>query len=233
MNIKIMNKKPTTSDEEIRLHMDFDGLLKKKALLTSSRTIAIRWSLLAAGVAVVSFCTWLVWPSDTTTVVPAGLPAHNPSVSNPANPEKKPGQHALRETKAEKKNKNESVSPVINNQPVPKEKSSATATASTYVEAEPVAGFPSFYEYLNSNIIYPVAMLKDSVQGVESVSFVIDETGTAGQITILHSLGKNFDEEAFRLLGQMPAWKPATLNGKSVASRISLPLTFTIRKTKK
>ena len=100
-------------------------------------------------------------------------------------------------------------------------------------EAEPLSGFPKFYEYLNNEIVYPVEIAKDSIQGVESVSFVIDEEGNLGAVAVLHSLGKPFDDEALRLLRHMPAWKPASLNGKPVASRISLPLTFTIRITKK
>jgi len=118
--------------------------------------------------------------------------------------------------------------PVIKDAPL-----KTLAPATSYVEAEPIPGFPKLYEYLNTKIIYPLQMVKDSIQGVESVSFVIDEKGNLGQIAILNSLGPLFDEETVRLLNQMPAWKPASLNGKPVGSRISLPLIFTVHASKK
>ena len=72
--------------------------------------------------------------------------------------------------------------------------------------------------------------MKDSIQGIMKISFVINEEGKPVSIRTEESLGKPFDGEAVKLIESMPPWKPALLNGKPVKSRISLPLTFEIRK---
>ena len=72
--------------------------------------------------------------------------------------------------------------------------------------------------------------MKDSVQGIETVSFTIDQRGTPTLITITQSLGPLFDQEAIRVIREMPAWKPATLNGRPVASQLSVPLTFELKR---
>jgi TonB family protein len=102
-----------------------------------------------------------------------------------------------------------------------------------YMQAEPLLGYPDLYEYFNANLVYPPEALKDSIQGVQTVSFVINAEGKPEQIEVVKSLGEPFEKEVKRLIENMPEWKPATLNGKPVSSKISLPLTFQIQKIKK
>lgn len=103
---------------------------------------------------------------------------------------------------------------------------------SIYIQAEPVDGYEKLYEYFGRELIYPESAVKDSIQGVLTVSFLINKEGKPEQIKTSGSLGKAFEAEAIRLVESMPAWKSATLNGKPVSSRLSLPLTFQLR-TKK
>jgi TonB family protein len=76
-----------------------------------------------------------------------------------------------------------------------------------------------------------VEALKDSIEGIVSVSFVIDKNGKPDQVKVLNSLGSAFDTEALRVISGMPQWKPAMINGKPVAARISMALTFQITRT--
>jgi protein TonB len=101
-----------------------------------------------------------------------------------------------------------------------------------YVQAEPVDGYQQLYEYFNRHLTYPPAAIKDSVEGVQTVSFQINVEGKPEMIQVKQSLGVPFEIEAARLIENMPAWKPATLNGKPVASQVSLPLTFQLRRAK-
>ncbi|MBS1506576.1 MAG: TonB family protein [Bacteroidetes bacterium] len=229
MTIKIM-KKTTISDEEIQGFMDFEGLMKKNAVATRSSSIT-RWVLTTAGLIILAVGTWQYWNNQskkTSAPTKEILPKKESITPLPATSERK-----------EEKQKNEA--PPVSRKPAPpltqtlpaKEKPTMTVTAAEYHEAEPAAGFPALYEYLNHEIVYPKSMLKDSIEGVESVSFIIDENGKPGQIKVLQSLGKTFDEEATRLISGMPLWKPATLDGKPVASKITLPLTFSFTRAKK
>lgn len=229
MTIKIM-KKTTISDEEIHRFMDFDGLLKQNVQATKKASLT-RWVLVSVGLVFLLLATWQVWPSQTKQPVSdkKEMAKTQPSVSAaPTVIDKKDKKQGKVEPMVSPK----TSSPTTATVPA-KQRPSLAVSAAQYREAEPAEGFPALYEYLNREIAYPTSALKDSIEGVESVSFMIDENGKPDQIKVLHSLGRDFDEEAIRLIKSMPAWKPATLDEKPVASRVSLPLTFTIHKLKK
>ena len=103
----------------------------------------------------------------------------------------------------------------------------------TYIQAEPRSGYRHLYKYFEEHLLYPPEAIRDSVEGIETVSFTIDENGRATNIAITQSLGRYFDQEAIRLISGMPAWQPATLNGRPVASQLSVPITFQLRRIKK
>jgi TonB family protein len=113
------------------------------------------------------------------------------------------------------------------------QETSASVVNDSYVQAEPLDGYTQLYAYFNEHLTYPPRALADSVEGIEVVSFIIDERGKPAQISITHSLGAHFDDEARRLIKEMPDWRPATLNGRPVASQLSVPLTFQLNRIKK
>lgn len=110
---------------------------------------------------------------------------------------------------------------------------SVVESKDAYVQAEPRDGYAQLYTYFNDHLLYPPQAIKDSVEGIETVSFTIDVQGKPTNIAITQSLGRYFDEEAVRLISEMPHWKPATLNGRPVASQLSVPLTFELERIKK
>jgi len=221
-----MNKKPIISDEEIRKTMDFDSLLKQHLKTPSQSATGKRAFVFSLSVVVILSAGYFFWAAQKETLKGKSLTTiekvATPSVPSPAQgntvTKPKPSTISKKPSGSETKEQSGTISKI----------DSATAKE-TYIEAEPVSGFPKLYEYLNHDIIYPKQLIRDSIQGVESVSFIIDESGKVDRITILHSLGKPFDEEAIRLLNAMPPWKPARLNGKTVASRVTLPLNFSIQ----
>lgn len=99
-----------------------------------------------------------------------------------------------------------------------------------YVQAEPVEGYEVLYAYFAKEIIYPQEAVKDSIQGVLTVTFLINKQGKPEKIKTSGSLGRAFEIEALRLIENMPLWKPATLNGQPVTSKLSIPLTFQLQK---
>jgi TonB family protein len=108
-----------------------------------------------------------------------------------------------------------------------------SAPEDLYVQAEPIEGYTKLYDYFAENLIYPAEALSDSIQGVQTISFIVSANGKPENITISNSLGLPFETEARRLIGNMPLWKPATLNGKPVPSKVAVPLTFQIKKISK
>lgn len=113
-------------------------------------------------------------------------------------------------------------------QPVPASVSPSPqeATDQDFVEALPDGGYPALYDYLAAQLRYPEAARRDGVEGAVLVGFTINTEGAAKSIRVIRGLREDLDQEALRLIGQMPRWAPATINGQPVATQHTMPLTF-------
>jgi TonB family protein len=234
--LKIMKTRPQVTEEEIRSYMDFDSIVAKHkqgmsngskwflyfatAIISASVGIAIYFYSLSRGHE--SSITPQEIPVDT--VNNSKIETHEPVQNLAASDNKKEfpkmeekSKKALEASKADVEKPTDSES---------------AATQYKYVEAQPIEGFPVLYEYLNKELHYPEAAVKDSIEGIVTVFFIINKEGKPVQVSIENSLGEVFDQEAIRLIQHMPLWKPATVNGNPVQSRISIPLTFQISKSK-
>lgn len=228
--ITIMKNNPELSDDEIRSYMNFDQLVAARniKLKTARRSLALK--LAVPLILASAFSAWYfvnnrttaartvstsVPPPPKTQEVPTFDSVQNSSriVQTPENPKAVARKRAPKNAVIAKADSHKVVPPVTDE----------------YIQAEPVEGYASLYHYLNTNLHYPNVSVKDSIEGVETVSFTISKEGKTGNIIIVQSLGTSFDTESKRLIENMPAWKPATLNGVPVESKMSIPLTFQIR----
>lgn|GEM_PF-450094 len=84
--------------------------------------------------------------------------------------------------------------------------------------------------YVNDHINYPQEAIDNDVAGIVRVSFVVDENGhiTKARLVNPRKVGEGLDEEALRVVSTMPEWKPATLHGKKVRTRLELPISFQV-----
>lgn len=235
-----MKNRQQPSDEEIQSYMNFDRLLEdqKSAIEKASPRPIVKWSIPLLVTAALSLWFFLSKDQAPAVVDPGHLDHPNAEVIAPIHPvdsiqEEKPLGEKLSAEKTPQK------STSVEKPATEKEKQAATEKRATetneigYTQAVPLDGYPVLYSYFSSNLVYPAEALKDSIQGIQTISFVITAEGKVGQIESVNSLGEPFEKECKRLIENMPAWKPATMNGKPVASKISLPLTFQIQKIKK
>lgn len=171
----------------------------------------------------------------------AAASPNGPADSKAAAAEKQLSSKSREETIAAetvRKAKPEKTAPTVDGKLPEQSRTSRPETATSasediYVQAEPLKGYTALYAYFNEHLSYPPEAVKDSIEGIETVSFIINERGRPTQITITHSLGALFDQEALRVIGNMPDWSPATLNGRPVASQLSVPLTFQLKRITK
>ena len=95
----------------------------------------------------------------------------------------------------------------------------------TYVEQ-----MPQFPDDLNTFIIdnlrYPADAVASKIQGKVYLRFVVDESGTVGDITVTKSASPMLTEEAVRVVKSMPKWKPGMQNGNPVSVYLTLPVSF-------
>lgn len=98
----------------------------------------------------------------------------------------------------------------------------------TVVEQQPEfkGGMKELGHYLQSNLKYPAAAEKANIHGRVFVSFIVSKTGEVSDVKLLKGLGFGIDEEAIRVVQNMPRWKPAMQSGKLVNVRFNLPINF-------
>ncbi len=94
-----------------------------------------------------------------------------------------------------------------------------------YVEKMPAAHYV-LNDYLAKNIHYPKYARKKNIEGRVIVKFVVDEDGSISNVEIKKGIGGGCDEEAIRVVSEMPAWIPGSQNGKLVRVYFTLPIHF-------
>jgi protein TonB len=101
----------------------------------------------------------------------------------------------------------------------------------TIVEEMPSfpGGEAELFKYLGKNIQYPQMARDASIQGVVYVTFVVDKDGKIKDVKVLRGIGGGCDEEAVRVVKNMPTWKPGKQRGKPVSVQYNLPIRFTLR----
>lgn len=228
--------KSEPTDEEIRQVMDFDGLLKayQASQATTLNKPSAKWAKTAIGFAVILATIYGVYTWQKSVSAKSDqleIEQNTPPVEIEKTVESTPQIFQLDSSfKTTSKESKAPAKPTVSNKPIPEEEVSSVQPQ--YSGAEPVEGFPALYAYFDRELKYPLQALSDSIQGVETVAFLIDKSGKPVKIEIQQSLGEVFDWEVIRLLQNMPPWKPATLNGEPVMSKQSVPFTFKItRKT--
>ena len=97
-----------------------------------------------------------------------------------------------------------------------------------YVEENAVFGNgdEDLIKYFARNIKYPRVAIETGIEGSVYVSFVIEKDGSLTNAKIIRGIGGGCDEEALRVLNNMPRWKPAKQNGLKVRQGFKIPIKF-------
>lgn len=83
-------------------------------------------------------------------------------------------------------------------------------------------------QYIQINLKYPQTAKDNGIEGVVAVIFTVKADGTIGNIKIKRMVDPDLENEAIRLVKQMPAWEPAIDNGKPVESTAEVDIPFTL-----
>lgn len=81
-------------------------------------------------------------------------------------------------------------------------------------------------KYLGKNMTYPKLGRKAKIEGKVIVRFIVDEDGAIAEPKITTGLGGEFDDEALRVVSEMPNWIPGYQNGYAVRVYFTLPINF-------
>lgn len=82
--------------------------------------------------------------------------------------------------------------------------------------------------FLSEKVVYPKKAKNKGIQGKVIVSFVIEKDGSVSTTKVLRGVHKSLDNEARRVVNEMPKWTPGTQRGKAVRVQYTLPIIFSI-----
>lgn len=96
------------------------------------------------------------------------------------------------------------------------------------VEQQPeFPGGPSaMAKWFGDNIKYPAEAAKQGIEGRVIVQFVVGSDGTVGDVKLMRPVNPLLDQEALRVINAMPKWTPGKHDGKPVAVKYTIPVTF-------
>ena len=87
-------------------------------------------------------------------------------------------------------------------------------------------GLTGLNDFIQREMVYPKAAIKDSVEGIVKVRFVVEANGQILRAEVLESSNEVFNREAIRLIMASGPWVPAAINRKPVRSLYILPVYF-------
>ena len=101
----------------------------------------------------------------------------------------------------------------------------------TPVIVEKMPSFPggqkALFEYLDQNITYPKDALDDHISGRIVCRFIVNTDGSISDVQVVRSLGyPSLDQEAVRVVSNMPNWIPGSQHGEPIRVKYTLPINF-------
>lgn len=96
------------------------------------------------------------------------------------------------------------------------------------VMAEFPGGRGMLKAFITENLMYPQFAREARIQGKCYLRLVIDKQGKVSRVEVTKGVHDcpECDNEAVRLVKQMPQWIPASINGKAVNSYYVIPIDF-------
>ena len=95
-------------------------------------------------------------------------------------------------------------------------------------------GINAFNTFIVSNLKYPVVAQENGIQGRVVVKFIVEKDGSISNVEVDRSVDPSLDNEAMRVIKNMPKWIPGQINGKAVKVECSYPFVFRLQQgTKK
>ena len=102
-----------------------------------------------------------------------------------------------------------------------------------YRSVEQMPQFPggeaALMKYLKSHINYPPKAAKNNIEGNVIVQFVVKKDGSIGEVKVVHSLEKDLDKEAVRVVKSLPKFTPGRHDGQAVSVWYTLPVSFKLK----
>ncbi len=118
--------------------------------------------------------------------------------------------------------------------PAEKKVSGSEEKDAPFVSVEQMPKFPggeaAMFKYIGDNVKYPKAAQKAGTAGIVYVYFIVDKNGNVTNAEVKRGVkdGEELNDEALRVIKEMPKWEPGYQNAKPVSVALTLPIRFTL-----
>jgi TonB family protein len=90
-----------------------------------------------------------------------------------------------------------------------------------------IGGYSALFRFIGTTLRYPADARRFGIQGKVFISVIITKDGRIIDETIEKGIGYGADEEALRVMQQIPdEWIPGMVNGEPTDIKIIIPITF-------
>jgi len=117
--------------------------------------------------------------------------------------------------------------------PVVEEEEEIEEAEPIFVVVESMPSFPGgtseLMKYLYKNLRYPLLAKETGIQGKVFVTFVVEKDGSVTDVRVLRGIGGGCDEEAIRVVENMPSWIPGRQRNIPVRVSFNLPVKFKLQ----
>lgn len=114
-----------------------------------------------------------------------------------------------------------------------KEEEEDDAASEVFQIVEDMPMFPggelALRKWIADNVKYPVIAAENGIQGKVYVQFVVDKDGGISNARIARGVDPSLDQEALRVVNNLPKWKPGMQRGKPVRVSYTVPINFQLQ----
>lgn len=89
-------------------------------------------------------------------------------------------------------------------------------------------GEQEFWNFLSSNMRYPLIAMENNIEGEVVVQFIVEKDGSITDVQVVKSVDPSLDKEAVRMVRIMPKWNAGMQQGKPVRVKYIVPIKFTL-----
>ena len=87
-------------------------------------------------------------------------------------------------------------------------------------------GTNALARYLFTNTNYPASARTQQKQGRVWCSFIVNKDGSVSDVKVEREIFISLDQEALRVLKEMPNWHPGMVGGNPVRTKVFIPIVF-------
>lgn len=220
------------SERDIHASQNFDAILNKHQVAVKRRRLSKKLLVVASIILILSigFFSFPIIIQNDERISPINLSRLEPLIPKmqeilplPENNITKVPEVVLQDFTSEKKTDSSKKN---YRQNLPAE--DTANTEARFTEAVPRQGYDGLYNYIATELVYPVTARSDSIEGTVQIEFKINKSGEVQDAKVLQSVREDVDQEALRLINDMPAWYPAMINDIPITTRQIIPITFRI-----